>query len=394
VKPSLKLELKKELAAPELRSSLGGFPLGSIERTLELEFKGRKVTSFASWDLLGLGTRRDILSPFVQTAEKQGLLPPSSRPYGGHSPEVARSEARISQFLGAEAAVLFPTRNQVVLTVITTLFNEADVVFTHSLSQVPVADACALVGAECVFYDQLDQLVILEKTRLKRRVCIFHETINSATGDGIAIEEVLRVADVVGAWVLTDESAAFGTFGLRGSGSADPLPWSPSLLGRILSFGLVGGLPGAAIAGTADLKELLESRSRYLRYEVGASAASAAGTVALINAVEGAVVARERLRARGKLLLSQISEQGWKVSGGGESPILSIRLESFRDAISLSEAMLQRGVLLEPLPLKSRGREGGAVRILLTMNHTELAIERLLEGLAVIRRRLLSSESE
>lgn len=394
MKAPLKLELKKELAAPELRSCLGGFPLGPIERTLEFEFKGRRVTSFASWDLLGLGARRDLLSPFVQAAERQGLLPSSSRPYGGHTPEVVRCEARIAQFLGSEAAVLFPTRNQVVLSVITTLFNEADVVFAPALSQVPIADACALVGTECVYYDQLDQLVILEKTRSKRRICIFHETVNSATGDGIAIEEVLRVADIVGAWVLTDESVAFGTFGLRGAGSADPLPWSPSLLGRILSFGLVGGYSGAAIAGSFDLKELLESRSRYLRFEVGESAASAAGIVALINVVEAAVVSRERLRARSKLLFSQISQQGWRVSGGGESPILSIRLDSYKDALSLSEALFQRGLLLEPLPLKSRGREGGAVRILLTANHSEVAIEKLLEGLSVIRKRIISGEAE
>jgi 7-keto-8-aminopelargonate synthetase-like enzyme len=394
VKPSLKLELQKELAAPELRSALGGFPLGPAERSLEFEYKGRKVISFASWDLLGLGTRRDILSPFVQTAEKHGLLPFSSRLFGGHSPEVARCEVRIAQFLGAEAAVLFPTRNQVVLSAITTLFNEADIIFVPSLSQTPIADACALVGAECHYYDQLDQLVILEKSRLKRRICIFHETVNSATGDGLAIEEVLRVADIVGAWVLTDESVAFGTFGLRGAGSADSLLWSPSLLGRIISFGLLGGYPGAAIAGSFDFKELLESRSRYLRYEVGESPASAAGITTLINAVEGAVVVRERLRTRAKLLFSQISQQGWRVSGGGESPILSIRLDSFRDALSLSEALLQRGLLLEPLPLKSRGREGGAVRVLLTINHSEAALERLLEALAVIRKRIISAESE
>jgi 7-keto-8-aminopelargonate synthetase-like enzyme len=52
--------------------------------------------------------------------------------------------------------------------------------------------------------------------------------------------------------------------------------------------------------------------------------------------------------------------------------------------------MLQRGILVDSIPAKGVRKNGAVVRILLSISHSDSEIEKLLEGLAEVRKRLFA----
>ncbi len=387
MKTSIKADLAKDLSTVDLGSSRGEFSSRLAERSPKFEFKGRSVTSFASWDLLSLYDRRDICGPAARSIDGFGWSSGAGRSVGGLFLEHSRVEQRIAEFFGGEAGILFPTRTQAVLTCVTALFTELDLLVTTASTQAPLADAAALVGSELLVVEDGELQSIAEKCKGHRRVCFVVETVSALTGGVRDVPGDLAFAERIGAWVIVDESAALGIRGLRGAGSADLLRWSPALLARIASFNLVLGFAGTGVVGPTEFRELLLRRSRFLRYEAPEPLALALGVEAALSAAELSVLSREVLAVRAKLLAESLSRQGWSVPCGGEVPIVSISLDSFKACCEVQLALLQRGFLTEALPGKSRGRDGGFLRVLLSTRHTDSDVEALLESFSVVRER-------
>jgi 7-keto-8-aminopelargonate synthetase-like enzyme len=144
------------------------------------------------------------------------------------------------------------------------------------------------------------------------------------------------------------------------------------------------------VVGPVELKELLTKRSRYLRFEQPPSAASARSLQAALDTIEVSLSVRERLAVRSKVVSTAVGAQGWKVLGGGELPVLSLWCDSVSLSQSIQEAMLQRGILVDSIPAKGVRKNGAVVRILLSISHSDSEIEKLLEGLAEVRKRLFA----
>jgi 7-keto-8-aminopelargonate synthetase-like enzyme len=313
----------------------------------------------------------------------------AARSVGGVTNAIERAEARLSRFFAGEAAILFGTRNQAVLTMITTLCGEGVVVVTSPLCSLPLADACALVGADFVECESVDNLrTTLERYSLIRRVIVVVEASSPLTGEPVDISGWVMTAELAGAWIVIDETTALGLGGMRGAGSAEIMPASPALLARLVGFQYVIGSEVCAVVGSVELRELLLRRSRYLRHEPPPSSLAARLADLVVDIVELALLPREMLAARSALVYRALKAQGWQLSSTLPSPITSLWFDSLQKARDVQEAMLQRGVLVEALPARSLRRNGAVVRALLSNAHTQEEVDTLLTGFGEIRKRL------
>jgi len=393
VKSEIKAELLRELTL-DLEAPLVDIGIRFSRDPRHPLHRGRPVVSFASWDLLNIATNREISNCFVQAQAEFGSGATSARSIGGTTSAHERAEARISRYFAAESALLFSSRGQAVLTMLTTLCAEGVTVISTPLSTLPVADACSLVGAEFVECETVENLrVVLDKNPLSKRVIIMLESVSSLTGEAVDISAWLSTAAATGAWVIVDESAALGLGGLRGAGSAELAPASPALLARIVGFQYALGIDVAAIVGPIELRELLMKRSRYLKHEPPPAPIFARLAHVSIDVIELALLQREMLAARSLLVDRAIRSQAWIVAGASPSPILSIRLDSLRKAREVQEGMLQRGLLVEALPARSLRRNGAVVRALISNAHSQEEVEAFLTGFAEVRKRLESPVS-
>lgn len=392
MKNDLKIQLARELAfeqpspCPDVGIRAGVDPFHPV-------FRSRVTTSFASWNILELHEHRDVKVVAVRAIEEHGSGAGSGRFVGGITPAHTACEIRTARFFAGESALLFSSRNQAILTTITALCGEGSVVIGPALSALPLADACALVGAEFAEFEGEEELRgLLERHRLARRVIVVAEGLSSLTGRRLNSTKYFSMLEQAGAWGIVDETAAIGHSGLRGSGSAEEAPNSPALLARLVGFNMLAAGELAALVGPIELRELLVYRSRYVRLETSPPTVSAAAVHRALDLVEVAIAHRERLLIRSKMVNAALKAQGWSVVSDDASPLVAIWCESHTQAREIQEALLQRGIVVDALPARSLRKMGAVVRILLSTGHADDEVARLMDSLLEIKKRLSGLE--
>jgi glycine C-acetyltransferase len=338
--------------------------------------------------VLGVHAHPEVLTATARVVAKRGLATSVGRVSGGTTPALTTCEHRVAQFYGTDAATIFSTRNQCVLTAITTVCGEGVVVLAHSLSALPIADACALVGAESVEFESEEHLRnILPNYALAKRLVVVLEGVSLISGEINPLSRLLTGIEHVGGWVVVDDTVGLGWCGMRGTGSVDGALASPSVVGRIVGFQYGLGIECCALACSYELNELLAYRSRYLRVEVPPSDAVLRSIVAGLDVVELSLVLREKLVASSLLVQGAVRAQGWKVLSSEDSPILSLWLETLQKARIVQEALLQRGIFVEALPARSLRKNGAVIRALISNSHRHEEIQELLVGLDEVYKR-------
>lgn len=389
MKTELTAALIKELAteAPTPAVDIG---IRAGVDTLHPLYRSQVVTSFASWNVLDLFNHKEVRSSIVKALQDySGGSSASGRFVGGMGAIHSTCEARMAAFLGAETGLLFSSRNQAVLTLITALSKEGVVVIGPAMSTLPLADACALVELEYAEFETLDELrQLFERYKTSKRVIVVGETVAATSGKRLEVPLFLNIIEQNGAWGVLDESAAVAHSGLRGAGSAEQVPASPALLARLCGCAALCGLEIAAIVGPQELKELLIQRSRYIRVEAPPANVLVAALATAVDLVEVAITQRDKLLVRSKMVHSAVRAQGWSVVGQDDVPLVSIWFDTLSKAREVQEALLQRGSVVESLAARSLRKNGAVVRVLLSSGHTDVEVARLLDGLLEIRKRL------
>lgn len=411
IKVALSAELAKDAATANTRLTPWPQPaLRAGSDHLHPLLRLKKTTSFASWDILNLWTSPTIRNSALKASNDLGLKAAHGRSFGGLTDLLTSCENRVVELLSAEAALLFSSKNQLILTLITTLAAIGSrVVIAPAMSALPLGDACALGDLELIECEGLsDYKSALERTNSKRATpsrppIVVVESLSSLTGKRCEVlSELLTLNDQGGSdlkdstskgskyscWVIIDESSALGHTGLRGAASAEAFPKAANLLARIGSVSTICGSQIALLAAPLELREILLTRSRYLNAEPAPPPGDVAALLAGLDLIEGAIKRRHRLLALSQSVHTALSEQGWQVVSDPGSPICALWFDSYHRAQLVQEALANhRGIIVEALTARSLRKNGAVVRILLTLGHSEPEIAALLQGLGEIFKR-------
>jgi 7-keto-8-aminopelargonate synthetase-like enzyme len=385
---SAKGELASELAhnvvldGAQVVSSEAVLAVGKPGKVL---VRGREVDNFSSWDFLGVARDARVERAAGQALRKYGVGRPEPRGLGGFTPDHLRCEERFASFYGAESATLFSQKSQSVLSIITALCRQGDLVLAPNGGAWALGDACAVADVE---YEEFSNLEDLEKRLVRtasagrsfRRVLLGVEAVSTLTGEESNIGRIFDIAERFDCLTLVDESVGFGVIGSRGAASAELWPRHPSLVGRLVALANCSGIEISALVGPRELRDLLYSRSHYLQRECAPSPLAVCAAVELIDIVETASLSRVRVKAHATKAVFGTRAVGWSVSGGDGVPLLSFHVESSKVARRIQGAFLEQGVLVD-IAESARGRlRGGIVRISFSAAHSEEAIGRFLSA--------------
>ncbi|MFN4896548.1 MAG: aminotransferase class I/II-fold pyridoxal phosphate-dependent enzyme [Pseudomonadota bacterium] len=392
MKPPIKIELARELAA-EIAPAPIDVGLRSGVDALHPLYRTGIVTSFATWNVLDMWGHKEIKTAAIHSLQEYGESACASRYLGGLCSLHATCEARAARFLAAESALLFATKNQAILTLITSLATGGGVVIGPSMSALPLADACALVDLEFVECETIAEYQIaLERYQAAPRLIAVAESVSATTGSKLDIPAWFTALAQYNAWAVLDESTAIVHSGLRGAGSAEVLPTAPLLLARILGAATLTGGHLAALVCSHEVRELLLHRSRYLRVEPPPSAVEVASLSSALDLAEVAISQRDRLAARTRLVQLALREQGWQLVSSDDVPIAALWFDTYQQARGIQDALLQRSIVVDAVPARSIRRTGAVVRIVLSSGHSDLEVTRLLDSLLEIRKRMLGQQ--
>ena len=361
----------------------------------EIEIRGRKCIDFTNWDYLDLNNNRDVKRAIQSCIEQVGSASPSPRLVAGTSDLHFNAENRIAKFLGTETALLFHSKNQAVLSLATALSSERDVWLVEDTVQSPVSDAAYLMNSSVESFKDISGLEAgLKKHRSARRKFIYIEALSPLTGALADLTAMVDLSRSFNASLLLDESVAIGAIGARGAGGGEFLveklrgPLINAAVASCADLSLGVASFGAVVAGPKTLIDYVINRSRTVAVDSPLPSYVAAQIVAAIDTLELKPLERAKLATMARTIKGAVKNTILRSPIEAQTPIVSLQFEKLSQAFEMQSALLGKGIFVEAIPVGTQLSEGGVVRFILNVNHSEKHMEEVLRVLAEVGSRL------
>ncbi len=290
-------ELTRELA--ELEAQAQRRRLQVVEEVLpggRVRVAGQILLNLSSNDYLGLSQDPRLIEAAQAAAARWGTGAGASRLVVGHLALHEAVEARLADFKGTEAAVIFPTGYMANVGTISALAGPGDAIFCDRLNHASIYDGLKLSGAALQRFPHrdLNRLEdLLRETQGARRRLIVTDSVFSVDGDLAPLQDLVTLKARYGAWLMIDEAHATGVLGERGAGLAEALGVTGEVDIHMGTFSKALGSQGGFVAGDRRLVDYLYNRARSFIY-------STALAPPVLGAIDRAleVVVREPERRR------------------------------------------------------------------------------------------------
>ncbi len=360
-----------------------------MRRTLEspqdvvVRVDGREYLSFCSNDYLGLANDPRLIAALREGAERFGVGSGAAHLVTGHSYAHQSLEEALAEFVGRPRALLFSTGYMANLGVVSAMVGRGDTVYEDRLNHASLIDAALLSGARLIRYAHRNTGSLgkkMARVPAGRRL-IASDGVFSMDGDCAPIAELVALAERADAWLLVDDAHGFGVLGRQGRGwSADQLAESPDNSILMATFGKALGTFGAFVAGSEELIETLIQRARTYIFTTAPPPALAWATRTALRLLREADGAREHLRARIRQFRSGAADLGLALMPS-TTPIQPLLVGEAGAALALSEALLEKGILVTAIRPPTVPKGAARLRITLSARHAQSHVDRLLETL-------------
>jgi len=352
--------------------SVRSFDAHGPEGTLVAE--QRAVVSFASNDYLGLSQHPAVKAAAVEAIERWGTGSGAARLVVGSRPVHHDLEDAVADWRGTEAALLFPTGFAANLSALTTFATPGVRILSDELNHASIIDGCRLARAEVAVYRHADAdhlAGLLDEARADgvARTMIVTDTVFSMDGDLAPMAAIIELAHRHGSLLVLDEAhAVLGPNLERDSGlSLDGID-----VLRVGTLSKALGSLGGFIAAPRRFVDLMINVARPFIFTTASSPADAAAGLAAIGVVRSEEGDQLRSRLRGHIE---------RIAPGHPSPVIPVVVGDERDAVALSAALLDEGLLVPAIRPPTVPVGTSRLRVALSAAHTPEQIELLARAL-------------
>lgn len=361
----LELELRAlaELGLRRERPARGGLPDGLVD--------------ICSNDYLGYARRG--VSRETRTRAGAG----ASRLVHGTQPQHLALEAELSDWMGTESALLFPTGYAANLGALSALLRPGDLVVSDRLNHASLIDGCRLARVEAVVVPHLDLDAIEHalKAPAGGRRWMVTESYFSMDADSPDLPALRALCDRHGASLFLDEAHALGVFGPQGAGLAARDGVVPDVL--VGAFGKAAGVQGAFVAGSHALAEYLWNRARSFVFTTAPSPLLTEIQLERVRLLRKDDAARQHLGDLVQGLANRLRLLDPSlVAPGRHGPIFPILLGSPARALRAAAFLRTAGFLAQAIRPPTVPEGTSRLRVALHADLTEQDVARLAAALA------------
>ncbi len=352
----------------------------------EVVIDGKPCINFCSNDYLGLANHPAVVTAFQQAANDYGVGSGASHLVCGHGQCHQQLEEELAAFTGRDRALLFSTGYMANLAVISTLLGKKDFVFEDKLNHASLIDGGLLSAARFQRYlhNDMDSLEKKLARAGEGRKLIVVDGVFSMDGDLAPLPALSALAEKYQAWLMVDDAHGIGVLGDSGAGCAEHFSLDQQQLPIVMAtLGKAFGSFGAFVAGSEVLIESLIQFARPYIYTTALPPAVAAASLASLKLIRDDGGQRERLRHA----ISHF-KQGAQALGlplmVSDTAIQPLLIGSSEQAVSLSEQLAERGVLVGAIRPPTVAVNTARLRITLSAAHSEAQLQQLLAALAEV----------
>ena len=351
----------------------------------EMVIDGKSVINFCSNDYLGLANHEKVKQAFINGVKAYGAGSGAAHLVNGHSKAHHALEEELAEFTGYPRTLLFSTGYMANLGLAQALVGKGDTVLEDRLNHASLIDGGLLSGARFQRYahndtDQLEQKL----SSAKGETLVLTDGVFSMDGDIANIPDIARSCKKHEAWLMVDDAHGFGVLGKHGKGSLEHFQLSQKEVPIYMAtLGKAVGTSGAFIAGSKVLIETLIQKARPYIYTTATPPAIAEATLASLKLIQEQPNLREQLNNNINYFRDCAEQLDIKLTES-QTAIQPIIIGDEEKAISMSEQLLNHGLLVTAIRPPTVPKGTARLRVTLSSAHTRLQIDQLIEALKTL----------
>ena len=354
---------------------------------------GRRVLMLGSNNYLGLTNHPRVREAAAEAVRRLGTSMTGSRFVNGSMQLHHELEARLADFLGREAVLVFTTGYQVNLSVCSALLREGDVALVDRGDHASIYDGVRLGmanGARMVRFGHNSAPSLakhLDRLGEHESALVLVDGVFSAEGEIARLDELVPVARVRGARVLVDDAHGLGVLGPGGRGSVHHfgLEGDVDLIGGTFSKSLAS--VGGYLAGDPDVIDYIRHHAPSFMFSASGAPSCVAAAMAALEVMQEEAWRMERLRENYTFMNSELSALGFD-TGPTETAVIPIYLRD--DTLTLAvwrDLFENHAVYTNPFVSPSVVLGQALLRTSYMATHDRQHLERGLEALAAVGRK-------
>jgi glycine C-acetyltransferase len=308
---------------------------------------GAQVLNLCANNYLGLADDPRIIEAAKEALDRWGFGMASVRFICGTQDLHKRLEHRLSEFLGTEDTILYPSCFDANGGLFETLLGEQDAVISDELNHASIIDGIRLCRARRLRYrnrDMADLEAQLKAASDARRRLIATDGVFSMDGYVAPLADICDLAERYDAMVMVDDSHAVGFVGPSGRGTpelhgvTERIDIITGTLGKAL-----GGASGGFTSGRAEIVDLLRQRSRPYLFSNSVAPAVVGASLKVLELLESSDDLRARLRENTAWFRERMTGLGFDILPG-DHPIVPVMIGDAARAARLADLLLSKGV--------------------------------------------------
>jgi len=349
------------------------------------------VLNLCANNYLGLANHPDVIAAAHKALDEYGYGMASVRFICGTQTLHKELEDRISQFLGTEDTILYPSCFDANGGLFETILGPDDAVISDALNHASIIDGVRLCKAQRFRYQHntmSDLEAQLEAARDANARLVVTDGVFSMDGTIADLNTICDLADKHDSLTMIDDCHATGFLGETGRGTHE----YRGVMGRIdIITGTLGKALGGASGGfTSGRKEIvgwLRQRSRPYLFSNSVAPVIAASSIAVLDLLDRDSSLRESLHANAAYFRSQMTERGFDLKPG-EHPIIPVMLGDAKLATTMADKLLQRGIYVIGFSFPVVPKGEARIRTQMTAGLTREQLDQAVEAFAEVGREL------
>ncbi len=307
----------------------------------------KKVINMCANNYLGLSSHPEVVKAAHEGLDSRGYGMSSVRFICGTQDIHNELEKKVSEFLGTENTILFPSCMDANAGVFEAILGSEDVMISDRLVHASIIDGIRLCSAERDTFKHSNMEHLEKKLQLhadKRLKVVITDGVFSMDGDCAKLDEMVALCAKYDAMLFVDESHASGFIGKTGRGTHEKY----GVLGKIdiitTTFGkALGGASGGCVSGRKELVEICRQKARPYLFSNTIAPVVVSGVLKVLDILSRSTERRDKLEKNTEYWRKGLTEAGF-VLKEGDTPIVPVMLFNAKLAQDVSRDLYEEGI--------------------------------------------------
>ncbi len=318
---------------------------------IEVEFPTgsslKKVINMCANNYLGLSSHPDVVQAAHEGLDTRGYGMSSVRFICGTQDIHNKLERMVTEFLGTEDTILFPSCMDANAGVFEAILTDEDVMISDRLVHASIIDGIRLAPAMHDTFKHSDMKHLENKLILhadKRLKVVITDGVFSMDGDTAKLDEMVALCDKYDAMLFVDDSHSTGFIGKTGRGTHEKC----GVMGKIdiitTTFGkALGGASGGCVSGRKEIVEMCRQKARPYLFSNTIAPVVVSGVLKVLEILSKTTERRDKLEANTEYWRKGLEDAGF-VLQPGDTPIVPVMLFNAKLSQDFSRDLYDEGI--------------------------------------------------